>query len=352
MIDAIIKAFGIEPVHSCESFGDGMINRTYLLRSGSDYVLQRINHLVFKEPEAIAGNMRLAAGHLKRHHPSYLFVTPLTAPGGQDLVRDEEGYYWRLMPFVPESISHNTLNDPQLAWEAASGFGKLTANLQGADISKFRFTIPDFHNLQLRFRQLHQAVDDCTRPERLKDAETAINHCMKRTYLTDVFNEIINQSQSPEFILHHDTKINNILFSQKTGRAICPIDMDTLMPGYLFSDLGDMMRTYVCPVSEEEKDPRAVSIRKEYIEALYSGYMGALKICQAPQFKSALLYAGAILVYMQSLRFLADFLNGDTYYKTEYPGQNLFRTHNQLALLVHIEKQVDFIEKRISQLVN
>lgn len=352
MIDSVIRAFGIDSVHSCEAFGDGMINRTYLLRGGGDFVLQRINHLVFKEPEAIADNMRLAAAHVRQQHPSYLFVTPLTTPTGQDLVRDEEGYYWRLLPFVPDSVSHNTLNDPQLAWEAAACFGELTANLQGADVSQFRFTIPDFHNLQLRFSQLQEAMDTCTRRERLREAETAINQCLKRTYLTEIFKEIISRSKAPGFILHHDTKINNILFSRKSGRALCPVDMDTLMPGHLFSDLGDMMRTYICPVSEEEKDPRAVSIRREYIEALYTGYFRTLKTCLAPQHKPALLYAGAILVYMQSLRFLTDFINGDTYYKTQYPAQNLFRTHNQLALLALIEKQTDFIEKLMNQLAN
>ena len=141
-------------------------------------------------------------------------------------------------------------------------------------------------------------------------------------------------------IVHNDTKINNILFDSITGQTICAIDLDTLMPGYFIYDLGDMVRTFVSPVSEEEKDVTKISFRKDIYDALTNGYLSQMNDVMSAEEKSAIPFSGLMMTYIMALRFLADYLNGDVYYHTVYPGQNLVRAKNQFRLLQVLSENV------------
>lgn len=353
-INSILDAYGLEPDEwAYQPFGSGHINHTYRLEhtgSGKKLLLQRINRFVFKDPEAIASNLRKAAAYLDKQHPDYLFIAPISTVNGETLYYDAGGDPWRILPFVAHSYSIDEAEKPEQAYTAASQFARLTQKLAGLDASDLKPAIPDFHNLDLRYRQFEQALTAAP-PGRKQEAAAEIGQCKARKELAATYLQLTRHPEIRLRIMHHDTKINNVLFYQDTGEAICPVDLDTLMPGYIFSDLGDMVRTYVSPVSEEEKDLSKVSVRDEFYRALYDGYLsemaGELTACE----KQHLIFAGKMLLYMQTLRFLADYLNGDVYYKTHYPGQNLYRTRNQLTLLFQLEEKEEKHGDIINQLL-
>lgn len=338
----VLAAFGLDHLHwNCTEFGSGHINNTYRLsrkNDGKKLLLQRINHFVFKDPEAIAGNMRTAADYLAEHHPGYFFLSARKTASGGELWYDPEGFPWRVLPFVDNSYSIDQVLESGQARSAARQFAILTKNLSGLDATLLKPTIPDFHNLTLRYRQFREALENCGSEQR-KVAETEIEQCASRASLAEAYRELTTHPGCHLRIMHHDTKINNVLFDRESGDAKCPIDLDTLMPGYIFSDLGDMVRTYVSPVSEEETDLSKACVRDEFYEALYEGYLSEMAGELSDFERQHLSFAGKMLLYMQALRFLTDHLQGDVYYKIRYRGQNLDRSRNQLKLLLELEQK-------------
>lgn len=349
----ILESFGLrESEWECKEFGSGHINNTYRLenKTGDKLLLQRINHFVFKDPEAIAGNMRLAGDFLKASDPGYLFLHARRTTGGGDLYYDGEGAPWRILPYIDEAYSIDEVQEPEQARSAAQAFAVLTRKLAGLDPSLMRPTIPDFHNLELRYRQFREALERASE-EKKADAAAEIAQCAAREHLVELYRELIANEGTRLRIMHHDTKINNVLFDCRTDSAKCPIDLDTLMPGYIFSDLGDMVRTYVSPVSEEETDLSRVCVRDEFYEALYEGYLSEMAGELSRYEKEHLSFAGKMLLYMQALRFLTDHLEGDVYYKIHYPGQNLNRSRNQLKILFGLEAREDAHKEMIARML-
>jgi Ser/Thr protein kinase RdoA (MazF antagonist) len=312
-------------------FGNGLINHTWKLKYGTeDYILQTINQLVFPDPWAIASNIDAIAQYLLIHHPAYLFVTPKqTKQGASMLVLN--GVYYRIFPFVKDSLAKTVLETPEQAFEAARQFGLFTKNLAGFDCSQLKTTLPKFHDLVLRDEQFLEAIEHGNQ-ERKIIAQELIEKLVAFRFITHRYEQIII---NPNFKLrptHHDTKISNVLFNSH-DKAICVIDLDTLMPGYFISDLGDMMRTYLCPVSEEESDFSKITIRKAFYDAVIDGYCSEMGAELSQDELEAIPYAGQFMVYMQALRFLTDYLNNDIYYGAKYPDQNLVRAGNQVVLL-------------------
>jgi Ser/Thr protein kinase RdoA (MazF antagonist) len=198
--------------------------------------------------------------------------------------------------------------------------------------------IPGFHDLGQRFTQFEQSLKG-EYYERMSKALSLIDDLKKRERYKH-FYEIMTESPEdfPLRVMHHDAKIANVLFNKKNGRVICPIDLDTVMPGYFFSDLGDMIRSMACINDENSKGLEAIIIRKDYYEAIVNGYLAILGKQLTPSEKKYIHYAGLIMVYMQALRFLTDYLNGDSYYRTIYPEQNFDRAMNQYVLLSRLEE--------------
>lgn len=335
----ILAAYGLvmEECH-IQPFGSGLINATWKISAADkQYILQRINHLVFRKPELIAQNISTIGRYLQDHHPEYLFVQPVQTTDMQDMVVTGEGEYYRLQPFVENSRSYDVVNNEQLAYEAARQFGRFTRLLDGIDINAIQATLPDFHNLILRYEQFGDAVKNGN-PERIQEANADISHIRRYYHLAEKYAAI---QRSPDFkirVMHHDTKISNVLFDDH-DHGICVIDLDTVMPGYFISDFGDMMRTYLSPVSEEEKDLSKVHVRKEYYNAIVKGYLSEMEDELSVSEKEHLVYAGQFMVYMQAIRFLTDYLNNDIYYGSKYEQHNLLRARNQLTLLDSITEQ-------------
>ncbi len=344
----IIHAFGLNPAeYEMQKFGSGHINNTFLLsgRSGEKYVLQKINTYVFKEPEVIARNQRLAANYLAKHHPGYLFITPIPTVNGEELYHHEEEY-WRMIPFIPDSTTVDQADSPKQAYEAAKQFGKMARYFHGIDLREFKPTIPNFHNLTLRYSAFQEAIRHA-KEERKQFAEGLIEQCLRYSDIAVTFETLKTNPQFSDRLMHHDTKINNVLLRKDTFEGICVCDLDTLMPGKIISDLGDMVRTYVCPVSEEERDFSQISVREEYFEALMKGYLSEVGSTLSKTEQEHLFYAGKFMIYMQGIRFLTDYLNGDVYYPIKYPEHNYNRAKNQLVLLERLIEKEEKLQRVI-----
>lgn len=337
MIAAVLQNYGIDESKCIiEPFGSGLINNTWdVKRNDEHYILQRINHTIFKQPEDIAENISSIDVYLKTNYEDYLFVAPIKTKSGKTIVKTEDGYF-RLLPFVHHSHTIDVVTNPALAFEAAKQFGAFTKKLSGFKATNLKITLPDFHNLTLRYRQFENTLLTGN-AERIAASATEIALLQKHKSIANDFEKIKQDTDFKIRVTHHDTKISNVLFDEK-DKGLCVIDLDTVMPGYFISDVGDMMRTYLSPVSEEEKDFNKIEIRKEYLDAIIKGYLSEMEDELTDREKQSFLYAGKFMIYMQALRFLTDHINNDVYYGTKYNGHNFVRAKNQLVLLEKLMK--------------
>lgn len=339
MINEVTRSFGIDPGQvKIERIGSGYINQTFKLHSTRSYILQRVNNKVFTKPELIASNLRIASDYLAKNFPDYLFLSGIRSVDNQEMVYDAEGFPWRLFPYIENSLTVDKVGSEDEAFEAARGFAELTSHLSGCDPSLFKPTIDRFHDLSWRFEQFETALKNTT-SERKKEAHDAIQGCLHFSYLVKQYNKHIKDGGLVLRVTHNDTKINNILFDGTTRKAVCVIDLDTLMPGYFIYDLGDMVRTFVSPVSEEEKDLDKVIFRESIYNALLEGYRSQMDSSLNAVEKTLAPFSGMMMTYIMALRMLADFLNGNIYYVIAYPEQNLVRARNQLKLLSLLENR-------------
>ncbi|MCW3089978.1 MAG: aminoglycoside phosphotransferase [Ferruginibacter sp.] len=333
MVKRIFKAYGLQSDSvDIRPFGSGLINRTWKITAANkEYILQRINQSIFKNPNDIAENIRLIANILKLEYPQYKFVAPVTSLDGSEMVYEEGQGFFRLFPFVPNSFTVDVVETPEQAFEAATQFGRFTRLLRNADINKLNVTIPSFHDLSLRHTQFLTALENGNR-ERIKQSAQLIQTLLGYNDIVTEYERIKLSTQFKLRVTHHDTKISNVLFGED-GKGLCVIDLDTIMPGYFISDVGDMMRTYLSPVSEEERDVEKIVIRENIYHAIVQGYYNEMKDELTETEKKYFFYAAKFMIYMQAIRFLTDHLNDDIYYGAKYEGHNLVRATNQAVLL-------------------
>lgn len=318
MLENILRSFGVEAGNaSITPINTGHINKTFKVEAGKDaFILQRINNKVFTRPEIIASNLEYCRQHLSKNHPEYLFISPI-----KGLVYDDEKNPWRLYPYISNTYTIDEAQTVDQAFEAAESFGKFGKVMNGCDISLFKPTIERFHDLELRYQQFLEALANA-KASAPKEVEAAI----KFKPIVDRYNSVIASKTLKPGIFHNDTKINNVLFDRTSKKALAVIDLDTVMQGYFIYDLGDLIRTLVSPVSEEERDLDKVIVRKEFYEAVMEGYQ------ITDEEKPLASFAGEMMTYIMAIRFLADYLRGNTYYHITYPDQNLVRARNQLRL--------------------
>jgi thiamine kinase-like enzyme len=352
MLQVVFNAFGLsENINNAIPFGTGLINRTWKINhDGKPFILQQINNKVFKDPEAIAFNIKATGNYLHKNFPSYLFVMPVASVHNGDIFFDEKAGYYRLLPFIEHSHTIDVVQDPQMAFEAAKQFGKFTKLLSGFDASLLKITLPDFHNLSFRYKQFEDALSHGN-AVRIRNSRIWIDAVLDNKYILDEYEKIRSNPQFKIRVTHHDTKISNVLFD-KNDKGLCVIDLDTLMPGYFISDLGDMLRTYLSPVSEEEKDFTKIEIRNEYFASIVKGYLGQLQDELTTEEKEHFIYAGKFMIYMQGLRFLTDYINDDIYYGAKYEGHNLVRAGNQFTLLQKLTEKEAELQKHVTALTS
>lgn len=345
--ESILKAYGFTKENiKIQQIGSGLINRTYLLSNlfnSEKFVLQQINTKVFTNPLAIANNIQAVAHFLKTNFPDYLFPVPVATVSQQGMFV-HHGEYWRLSPFVDGTVALDTLSSPKQAYEAAKQFGKLSRLLNNFNSSKLKSTIVGFHDLELRFQQFKQALNQASTTTKVK-AVLEIETALAFKHILSQYLQFSSKADFPYRVMHHDTKISNALLDKDTFEGICVIDLDTLMPGKFISDLGDMMRTYLCEFSENEKDLSKVTIRLDYFSAMIEGYLSEMVSVLTPTEKELILFSGKYIIYMQALRFLTDFLNENIYYPINYEEQNLDRARNQFKLLNELIKNESVLQQ-------
>ena len=325
-------------IETIDTIGNGLINSTWKVSTADkSFILQRINQDVFASPAIIDQNLQTIQSHLQQYFPDYYFVGPLANDQGQTLTFIPSVGYFRLMPFVEGSFTKEELTHPQQAWEAVAQFGSFTAKLEAININDIKETIPSFHDLNLRIQQFQDALQHAT-AERLTTAKEEIAALHLFEPIGGIYNSMLANPAFKKRIMHHDTKISNVLFDEQ-DRGICVIDLDTVMPGYFLSDVGDMMRTYLCPVNEESTEWDAIVVREEYYTAIVEGYCSQMGGLLTNEEKTHFFDAGCCMIYMQALRFLTDYLNGDVYYGARYPLHNLMRAKHQTILLQQLMKK-------------
>jgi Ser/Thr protein kinase RdoA (MazF antagonist) len=344
MLDAVLSAYNLPPDTTVIPHGTGLINRTWLLQAGKvKYILQRINEQVFPFPQYIAENIEKIGGYLAIHYPGITFPRPIPDKHGTPLVTTGPDAWFRLYPFIEGSHTIDVVTHPEQAFEAARQFGAFTRKLAGFPAQQLHETLPHFHNLTQRYHAWQAALTSA-RADRLQKAAPLLDYLGSRAHLVERYQQILTDPDFRLRVTHHDTKISNVLFD-KTGNGICVIDLDTVMPGHFISDLGDMFRTYLSPVTEEEKDISLIDVRLDYFEAIVRGYMEEMADVLTPGEKDAFVYAGEFMLYMQALRFITDYLLGDKYYGSRYEGHNYVRALNQATLLQRFTAQTAALKK-------
>lgn len=333
MMQSILPSYGLPAGETAvEAFGTGLINHTWKVTARNEhFILQKVNDSVFKNPAAIAENTRLLNDYLEQHYPQYQFAAPLKNNNGSDLIYVKDDGYYRLFAFVKGSHSTDVVATPQQAYEAARQFGKFTRLLSGFDVEKLNITIPQFHDLNLRYTQFLDAVANGNKT-RIIASGNLIEELQSQREIVEHYKNILVNPAFKKRVTHHDTKISNVLFDSE-NKSLCVIDLDTVMPGYFISDVGDMIRTYVSPASEEETDLNQLIVREAFFMAIVDGYLSEMKDELSAEEQEHFIYAGKFMIYMQALRFLTDHLNDDVYYGAKYEGHNYSRAMNQAVLL-------------------
>jgi hypothetical protein len=339
--------------YSCVPYGSGHIHDTYLLETKDKevhrYVLQKINIFVFKKPEAVQDNIWRILNFLKaqksvKDGSGIKDLHLVDTNNGDMFFLDSSGGYWRCFEFIDDTFVLENVQNPTQAYEGARLFGDFLARLMDYDPRRLHVTIPRFMDAEWRQEQLTMA--EFTNPgERLKKAQPELRRIRQLQKISDQYIRL--QQALPDRVVHNDTKINNVLFDQFTGKGITVIDLDTVMTGKLLTDFGDMVRTFTVKGSEDSTDKASYTCQAALFEGLVSGYAEVLAPVITEVERANLLLGGKIVIYMQAIRFLADYINGDVYYKVTSPEQNLLRTRNQLNLLDSVLEQESDLQRII-----
>ena len=322
--------------------GDGLIHQTFKVKYESESMpvaLQCLNIKAFAQPENIIQNYIMVSEHIANQ--SEVYVVPMMKTREKKwFYIDEEGNFWRATLFlrVETKLSAETTDE---AFQAARCFGTFTRALSNLDVNQLHIIIPGFHDLAYRYDQFEKAIS-AAGIERLLKSTHVIAELRQRKHLVDFYNAIRKNPAYRTRVMHHDCKMSNILLDAETHEVVCPVDLDTVMPGLYFSDLGDMIRSMTATVDENSTRWEDIDIRKDFYDAVINGYLVGIGGGFTKEEQDHIHHAGLIMMYMQSLRFVTDFLNNDIYYHTTYPEQNLNRALNQLILL---EKLEEFLER-------
>ena len=324
---------GGRPVPACSRTGSGHIHQTYKVVLEGDgqeaLILQRLNTQVFPNPAAINENILKIAAFLENSGFEQQILKPLPADSGAYLWIDDFGHHWRAFPLIKNTYSIDEASHPEQAKEIARTFGAYLAALAGFDATQLHLTIPDFHNTPLRLAHLKSAVNAAAFPQRLDAATKLITTLLDWEHL---LNPLL-QLSFPVRVTHNDTKLNNVLLDQTTGKGVCVIDLDTVMPGNILYDFGDLVRTAATTLPEDDPRTEEVAVNRQKYQALAEGFFAPLEPVLSDLEKKYLPYGAVLITYEQSIRFLTDYLQGDVYYPVKYPEHNLVRAANQAALV-------------------
>jgi phosphotransferase family enzyme len=336
-------------------YGSGHINDTYRAEFNQGgtrvhYILQRINHKVFQNPPALMQNVQRVTAHIAgkvatEHDCSRRGLTLIAARDGRCYHQDSLGNFWRGYIFIEHAHTYDTAQSEAQVYEAARAFGSFQHWLADLPPPRLHETIPNFHNTPARVAALEQAITADV-ANRAIQSKPEIEFVLRRKSWTGA---LMNASL-PQRVTHNDTKLNNVMLDDATGAGICVIDLDTVMPGLVLYDFGDMVRTVTSPAKEDERDLSKVTMRFPMFAAVARGYLEAASGFLAPSERRHLAFSGKLITLEIGIRFLTDFLAGDTYFKVHRDGQNLDRCRTQFRLVESIEEQEERMSAYIGEL--
>lgn len=336
---------------SYKELASGHINDTYLIETLQKpyFVLQRINHGVFKDIPGLISNKFSISCHIQNkliHLPEEEFkrrvLSFVNTKSSNSYYKDSEGNYWNLMLYIDDSITFETVKNEEVAYEGGKLFGDFLNLTSDFDISKLTEVIPKFHDMSFRYSQFEDALKIASE-ERLNKAKACIK---KVEYLKNEMHILQRLKESGEIklrVTHNDTKISNALFDLN-NKGLCVIDTDTVMPGIVHYDFGDTIRTICNTAAEDEKNLELVNFNLAYYKAYVKGFLKEVGPSLSPIEMEYLPLGAKTMIFIMAIRFLTDYLNGDIYYKTAYPEHNLIRAKNQLKLIESLSEQIKEME--------
>ena len=328
-------------------FGNGHINETYkVFTDKSMYTLQKINKNVFPDPAAIMENsvgvtgfltekIKARGGDIYRETLHFL-----KADDGKYYVVDENGDYWRSWIFIDNATAHEVVTGSEMLTESGRAFGDFQRQLADYPADTLHEVIKDFHNTPARFKQLTDAIE-ANKSGRKDNCQAEIEFALAREEAAGELMKLLNEGKLPLKVTHNDTKMSNILVDDETNKAVCIIDLDTVMPGLTAFDYGDSLRAGASTAAEDESDLSKVWFDLELFEAYTKGFLSVCKGALTELELETLPVGAKLMTYEVGIRFLADYINGDVYFRTKYPEHNLVRARTQFKLVADIEAKHD-----------
>lgn len=355
-LEEIIEKFNLSGEYvGYRTSNDGHINNTFVLSFNQDkdkksYLIQLINTNVFKNPDELMENIMGVTDYLRNiiianggdceRECLKVFMTV----DGKPYFKDEKGNCWRCYNFITDAHACSTIDKPQTFFNAAKAFGTFQCLLADYPSETLHETIPNFHNTRSRFADFKKAVDDDLKG-RAAGVQDEINFVLERECDTGILVDMLERGELPLRVTHNDTKLNNVMFDNSTDEGICVIDLDTVMPGLSLYDFGDSIRFGANTAAEDEKDLDKVTLSLELYKAYTEGYLSAAGKALTEKEVEYLPFSAKLMTLECGMRFLGDYLNGDTYFRTAYPEHNLVRCRTQFKLVREIEQHLDEMKK-------
>lgn len=355
-ITQILSNFKTEgSVICCKPFGNGHINNTYIVKTNNEgaekrYILQAINTYVFKNPYAIMENIEKVTNYLREKSLGKRILSLVYAKDGHTYHKDSEDNFWRMYDFIDNSICLDYVDNTKDFYECAVAFGNFQRDLCDFPADTLYETIPDFHNTPKRYEAFLEAVDK-NLSGRADTVEREIEFVKLRRDFCSVLIDANKEGRLPLKVTHNDTKSNNVMLDKDTRKAICVIDLDTIMPGFSVTDFGDAVRFGASTAAEDEKDLTKVQFDINFFEAYVKGF---IKGCEGmlERQEILLLPEGAKMMTLEcGMRFLTDYIDGDLYFKTAYPEHNLVRARTQFKLVSDMEQKWDKMKQIIEKYI-
>ena len=360
-LDDIISAFPFKgELHNVEPTNVGLINSTYILTFSDGnqdfkYILQKINTNVFRKPDELMSNImnvtgflrnkiNLAGGNSNRETLTFLYTVD-----NSPYYLDKNGEYWRAYSYIGKCYTCDRIDSPIKAFRSGKAFGKFQKLLSDFPTNSLFETIPNFHNTPSRYAALKKAIDDNI-SDRIGNVKSEIEFALDREADASVLVDLVADGKIPVRVTHNDTKINNLLFDSITNEAFCVIDLDTIMPGLSLYDFGDSIRSGAVTSDENEKDLNNYRLDKELFKSYTEGFLSEAGHALNKVEIDNLAFSAKLMTLECGVRFLTDYLNGDTYFKTEYPEHNLVRCRTQFKLVSDIEKHMDELNSCVREI--
>ena len=354
-LNEILKHFNIEL--DVDSYGNGHINDTYLCDCDPKYILQRINKEIFTNPPGVMQNIAAVTEHLVKKikaaggNPQKETLQIVKTIEGENFYKSSDGEYYRMYVFVDDTVTKETAEKPEDLYQAAKAFGKFQNMLADFPADTLYDTIPDFHNTKKRIETFKEIIE-ADKFDRLKYVQDEVNYALSLVDEMGIVVDLLESGELPLRVTHNDTKLNNVLFDEKTDEAMCVIDLDTVMPGSLLYDFGDALRFGASSGTEDEKDLSKIYFDLDKYKAFTQGFLEELSSSITEKEIELLPFSAKLLTYECGIRFLGDYLNGDVYFRKHYDGHNLDRARTQLKLVWDMTGKMDDMMSIVKECLN